>query len=189
MIIIKRYPNRKLYNTEAKQYITLKGVGDLIRDGNDVQVIDHASGEDLTALTLTQIILEQEKEQSGLLSNSLLTSLIQAGTDRISSLQRSLGTSLNFWRQVDEEIKQRVQGLVHQGELTALEGEKLVERLLLQGAHRREESSLKGSGAKVTEQDIDAYLAQRQVPTQEDLKRLYDQLDELSSKLDNIGSD
>ncbi|MGD8735253.1 MAG: polyhydroxyalkanoate synthesis regulator DNA-binding domain-containing protein, partial [Anaerolineae bacterium] len=55
MTRIKRYPNRKLYDTEAKQYITLEGIAALIRQGNEVQVIDHATGEDLTALTLTQI--------------------------------------------------------------------------------------------------------------------------------------
>jgi polyhydroxyalkanoate synthesis repressor PhaR len=57
MPLIKRYPNRKLYDTEAKSYITLEGVAALIRNGEDVQVIDHESGEDLTTLTLTQIIL------------------------------------------------------------------------------------------------------------------------------------
>ncbi len=57
MIIIKRYSNRKLYNTETKQYITLEGLGALIQQGQEIQVIDHISGDDLTALTLIQIIL------------------------------------------------------------------------------------------------------------------------------------
>jgi polyhydroxyalkanoate synthesis regulator protein len=65
MIIIKRYPNRKLYNTEAKQYITLEGVADLIRQGAEIQVVDHASGEDLTAVTLTQIILSRKRSKAG----------------------------------------------------------------------------------------------------------------------------
>ena len=63
-MIIKRYPNRKLYDTEAKQYITLEGIASVIRSGQEVQVIDHVTWEDLTALTLSQIILEQEKRQS-----------------------------------------------------------------------------------------------------------------------------
>lgn len=63
MAIIKRYPNRKLYDTEAKKYITLDGIAELIRDGQEVQVMDHSTGEDLTTLTLTQIIFEQEKEK------------------------------------------------------------------------------------------------------------------------------
>ena len=59
--IIKRYPNRKLYNTETKRYITLDGISTLIKQSNEVQVLDHTTGEDLTTLTLTQIIFEQEK--------------------------------------------------------------------------------------------------------------------------------
>ncbi len=67
MVVIKRYPNRKLYDTIAKQYITLDGVAELVRQGSEIKVVDHASGEDLTAFTLTQIILEQEKKRMGYL--------------------------------------------------------------------------------------------------------------------------
>ena len=68
MPIIKRYPNRKLYDTEAKKYITLDGIAELIRQGEEVVVIDHTTNEDLTAVTLTQIIFEQEKKSSGFLT-------------------------------------------------------------------------------------------------------------------------
>ena len=60
-VLIKRYPNRKLYNTDAKRYITLDTIAELIRDGNDVEVRDHETGEDLTGVTLSQIIFEREK--------------------------------------------------------------------------------------------------------------------------------
>ena len=53
MTIIKRYPNRKLYNTETKKYITLNGISELIRAGDDVQIVDYTTDEDLTAVTLT----------------------------------------------------------------------------------------------------------------------------------------
>jgi len=187
MVLIKRYPNRKLYNTEAKQYITLDGIAELIREGNEVQVIDHASGEDLTALTLTQIILEQEKQQSGVLSNSVLTGLIRASGDRLASLPRSLLSSFNPGRLIDDEIKQRVQALVRQGDLTETEGAEWVEKLHNQGLRLREEQHSKESTFfKIPVPDIEAYLKQHQVPTQDDLKQLYDQLDELAKKLDNF---
>jgi polyhydroxyalkanoate synthesis repressor PhaR len=188
MVIIKRYPNRKLYNTEAKQYITLDGIGGLIRQGTEIQVIDHATGEDLTALTLTQIILEQEKKQSGLLSNSFLTGLIRAGEESLTALQRSLHSSISFWHQIDEEIKQRIQALVRQGELTDSEGKKLVEKLLKQGSRLREEyyPSNKDDISSMSDQDLETYLKQRQIPTQQDLKNLYQQLDELAAKLDEF---
>src|SRR3972149_8774053 len=108
MPVIKRYPNRKLYNTESKKYISLDGVGELIRQGKDIQVIDHTSGEDLTAFTLTQIIAEREKKESGFLPHSILAGLIQTGGDRLSTLQRNLFSSIGFLPQVEEEIRRRV---------------------------------------------------------------------------------
>ena len=104
MPVIKRYPNRKLYDTEAKRYVTLGGIAKLIRQGERVQVLDHASGEDLTTLTLTQIILEQEKRRSGFVPQVVLTGLIQSGGHTLGVLRRTLASSLGLLRQVDEGI-------------------------------------------------------------------------------------
>jgi polyhydroxyalkanoate synthesis repressor PhaR len=180
MVIIKRYPNRKLYNTEAKQYITLEGVADLIRQGAEIQVVDHATGEDLTALTLTQIILEQEKKQSGLLTNSFLTGLIRAGSDRLSAVQRSLMSPASFWHQIDEEIKSRIQALAHQGDLTEKEAKTLIDKMIQQGARQMSRLSTMDEAA------LETYLRQRQVPTHDDLDRLNAQLDELTAKIEEL---
>ncbi len=180
MIVIKRYPNRKLYNTESKQYITLEGIAGLIRQGAEIQVTDHASGEDLTALTLTQIILEQEKKQNGLLSNSFLTNLIRAGEDRLNALQRSLISPGTFWRQIDDEIQKRIQGLVRQGELTDGEGKSLLEKLLQQGKRLRENE------AGVAQEQLENILMRREIPSQEDIQKLNAQLDELNAKIEQM---
>ena len=79
MVLIKRYPNRKLYNTQSRGYVRLESVADLIRQGHEIQVIDHASGEDLTAVLLSQIILVQEKKQAGSAPRAVLAGLVQAG--------------------------------------------------------------------------------------------------------------
>lgn len=178
MILIKRYPNRKLYNTEAKQYITLEGVAALIRQGAEIRVIDHSSGEDLTVLTLTQIILEQERKQSGLLTNAFLTSLIRAGEDRLYALPHNLSRPLPRRRPVDEEIQQRVQWLVQQGELSHREGQRLLEKLLHPGAPRAFPL-----GHLPSEEEIERHLRQRPLPTQEDLVQLHRQLEALSQEV------
>jgi polyhydroxyalkanoate synthesis repressor PhaR len=90
MPVIKRYPNRKLYDTEAKRYVTLDHIALLIQANEEVVVIDYESGEDLTNLTLSQIIFEQEKKGSGLLSRSLLTNLIRTGGDTLDQVRRAL---------------------------------------------------------------------------------------------------
>jgi polyhydroxyalkanoate synthesis repressor PhaR len=174
---IKRYPNRKLYDTEAKQYVTLDGIALLIREGEEVKVVDHASGEDLTALTLTQVILEQEKKRGGFLPQSVLTGLIQAGGDTLSSLRRRLAAPLDMARQVDEEIEQRLQALISRGELAAEEGRRLRDQLLARGPVRPARFGLSGA-------DLEEALNRRQLPTREDLQQVLDELEALTAKVE-----
>ena len=86
MLIIKRYLNRKLYDTQARQYITLERIANLIRQGVQVRVVDHESGEDLTAITLAQVITEQEKKRSGSVPSTALADLIASGAERRNTL-------------------------------------------------------------------------------------------------------
>ncbi len=177
MRIIKRYPNRKLYDTDAKKYVTLNGIAGLIRDGEELQVVDHNSGEDLTAVTLTQIIFEQEKQQSGFLPRSVLTGLIQAGGDKLSTLRRTLASPLDLIHHVDEEIDRRVRMLIRRGDLDEAEGLSLRDKLLgLQSSRRGE----------VSEEQIERVLVEKGVPTQEELRQLEDQLEALVEKLNDI---
>ena len=73
MLTIKRYPNRKFYDTEEKRYITLDDISSRIREGREVQVIDQGTGEEITSVVLTQIIFEQEKKRAGFVPRSVLT--------------------------------------------------------------------------------------------------------------------
>jgi len=59
--LIKKYANRKLYDTQTSHYITLEGIADLVRDGHTIQVVDRDSGQDLTQVVLSQIVLSEEK--------------------------------------------------------------------------------------------------------------------------------
>ncbi|TMB43157.1 MAG: hypothetical protein E6J53_09065 [Chloroflexi bacterium] len=59
--LIKKYANRKLYDTRTSRYITLDGIAQLVRDGHDIRVVDRDNGNDLTQVTLSQIVLSEEK--------------------------------------------------------------------------------------------------------------------------------
>jgi BMFP domain-containing protein YqiC len=59
--LIKKYANRKLYDTQTSRYITLEGISELVRDGHDIQVVDRDTGRDLTPLILSQIVVGEEK--------------------------------------------------------------------------------------------------------------------------------
>src|SRR5271165_1868282 len=75
-IVIKKYPNRRLYDTAASRYINLEDIAGFIREGKDLQVVDAQTGEDLTRLTLTQIIVDDAKQQPTGLPLELLRQLI-----------------------------------------------------------------------------------------------------------------
>jgi polyhydroxyalkanoate synthesis repressor PhaR len=75
--LIKRYDNRKLYDTETSEYVSLSDIADLVRSGKTVEVVDNATGEDITAQTLTQIILEEGKSGREVISSDLLHTLLR----------------------------------------------------------------------------------------------------------------
>ena len=76
---IKRYANRKLYDTERSSYVTLDEIADMVKGGEDVRIIDNRTGEDLSSVTLAQIVFEEEKKQNSVLSLSALRDIIQTG--------------------------------------------------------------------------------------------------------------
>ncbi|HEX9800449.1 MAG TPA: polyhydroxyalkanoate synthesis regulator DNA-binding domain-containing protein [Thermoanaerobaculia bacterium] len=83
--LIKRYESRKLYDTEESRYVSLDEVADWIREGQDVRVLDNATGGDVTAQTLTQIILDEGRRGTSLLPSELLHDLVRAGQQAVES--------------------------------------------------------------------------------------------------------
>lgn len=179
MPVIKRYPNRKLYDTETKRYVTLNEIAALIRAGEEVIVVDHATDEDLTAVTLSQIIFEQEKQHAGFLPKAVLTNLVRAGGDTISSLRKGLSLPLDLWRQVDEEIDRRLQDLAARGEIAREEAMRLRSKLL-SPIHFGEDTEFD------EEERIERLLDSHGVPSREELERLHAELQVLSAKLDGM---
>lgn len=89
--IIKRYQNRKLYDTQQSCYVTLDDIAKMIRSSEDVMVIDNKTKNDITAATLTQIIFEAEKKASQYAPLFTLREIIQNGNGSISSFLAKLG--------------------------------------------------------------------------------------------------
>ena len=84
--IIKRYANRKLYDTQHSRYVTLDQIAEMIRGGDDVKIVDNKTKEDLTSVTLAQIIFEEEKRQKSFLPLQAMRNIIQSGGESISQL-------------------------------------------------------------------------------------------------------
>lgn len=194
MPLIKRYPNRKLYDTEAKRYITLDQIAELVRTGKDVQVVDHESGDDLTNLTLTQIILDQEKKRDeGFLPRSLLTSLIRTGGGAIEGVRRSVQSGLEVANSVNPlrgelaRIESVIEALLQQGKITAEQAQSLLSPRSSTSSTGPNAGANAGAGASADAQGgMNELLHRLNVPTQDDLAELQQQLAALNSRLDAL---
>jgi polyhydroxyalkanoate synthesis repressor PhaR len=107
MKTIKRYPNRKLYDTERSRYITLDEIGVFLRSGGEVQVVDSRTGEDITAVTLAQVLLGEEKKSRPAVPIQRLIGLLQTGGEFIKGKLGSPVTSLR------DEAEKTMQRLMH----------------------------------------------------------------------------
>ena len=92
--IIKRYANRKLYDTEHSRYVTLDQISEMIRAGDDVKIVDNKTKEDLTTVTLAQIIFEEEKKQRSFLPLGAMRNIIQSGGQWFAEAQRRVQSIL-----------------------------------------------------------------------------------------------
>ena len=114
-ILIKRYANRKLYNTQTSRYITLKGIAELIEANEDVRVIDNETGEDITSVALSQILVDSERE-GRTVSRTLLSDLIQRGGD---VLYGAIRRSVEDASEGIDDFQRGMRKLVHQREGTS----------------------------------------------------------------------
>lgn len=104
--VIKKYPNRRLYDTELSRYITLSNIRELVMNGVSFQVIDTNSNEDLTRSILLQIMLEEESGGEPLFSSTMLSQIIRfyGGTTQ-NIFSRYLEESLSLFVQQQEQLK------------------------------------------------------------------------------------
>jgi polyhydroxyalkanoate synthesis repressor PhaR len=110
--IIKRYGNRKLYDTSESRYVTLEEIARYVRDGEDVTVVENETGEDLTALAFAQIILEEERRKSGFLSLPVLRQLVQHGEEALQGIRAQVDRSMGAIGEIGERAGRRVQEIV-----------------------------------------------------------------------------
>ena len=118
-IQIKRYANRKLYDLSARRYVTLDGVGALVEQGHDICVTDNRTGQDVTVLVLSQIIVEQAKSRPESLSEALLSGLIRAPGDILALVGRMASAPVDLLAVRKEGLLAATKG-EGQGQLHAL---------------------------------------------------------------------
>lgn len=137
--LIKKYSNRKLYDTEASRMLTLSELTNYIKEGIDFQVIDNETGEDITDLTLVQILLEIVKDRKEFSSAPyILRELIKSGKSTvIEFIKNSLIASVEAISLTEKKAREIVRSLIDKKKISEKEGEEL-KKILIEAARERE---------------------------------------------------
>jgi polyhydroxyalkanoate synthesis repressor PhaR len=107
-ILIKRYANRKLYNTKSSRYITLKGIAELLDEGEEVRVVDNETGEDITSVALSQILVDNERSNTRP-SQGLLSQIMERGGDVLyDALKKGMGDATDRIGELEDRFRRIV---------------------------------------------------------------------------------
>ncbi len=126
-LIIKRYGNRRLYNTETRTYINYQDLAKIVRDGSDVQVVDSTTKEDVTKAVLIQVILEEEKNKKTILPTEFLFQLLRSREDSMQDFFKNhLAASFNAYLKTKEEFDNRFRSMLEMATQAPQMWEKLI---------------------------------------------------------------
>ena len=126
-LIIKRYGNRRLYNTETRSYVNYEELAKLVRDGQDIKVIDSTTKEDVTKAVLIQMILEEEKNKKTILPTEFLFQLLRSREDSMQDFFKNhLSASFNAYLKTKEEFDNRFRSMLEMATQAPQMWEKLI---------------------------------------------------------------
>jgi len=180
--IIKKYSNRKLYDTKEKRYVNLSEVSRLIQEGVDLKVIDNKTKEDITSLVLAQIIVEQEKTKKIMLPSILspLKLLKRGGGDMFKLGRKMFLAGLGMLSLTKERANEIAQELIKKGELSQSESKGFVIDLL-DKAEKEKDKLL-----KKIRPEIEKSLEKMDFASKKYVDNLEKKIDELGEKIDKL---
>ena len=179
MVIIKKYANRRLYNTESSSYITLEHLAQMTRDGRDFKVIDAKSEDDITHTVLTQIIMDEENRGQTMLPVSFLRQLISLYGDSMQAMvPQYLEASMEAFRRNQTQFRSAMEGAFAGGPFA-----EIAKRNLEMFEAAASAFKVKGGGAPTATTSPAAPAAAKE----DELAALKEQLAGLQAKLDKLG--
>jgi polyhydroxyalkanoate synthesis repressor PhaR len=175
VVIIKKYANRRLYDTESSSYITLERLAEMVRQKRDFKVVDAKTGEDITHNVLTQIIMDEESRGKTMLPINFLRQLIGMYGDSMQSMvPQYLEASLEAFQKNQSQFRDALAGAFTGGPLAELARRNME---LFQAAAGKGGAAPAGSGGE----------AKGDNGREEEISRLKAQLAEMQSKIDKLG--
>ncbi|HVH05430.1 MAG TPA: polyhydroxyalkanoate synthesis regulator DNA-binding domain-containing protein [Myxococcota bacterium] len=176
-VLIKRYANRKLYNTQSSRYITLKGIADLLEGGEEVRVVDNESGEDITSITLSQILVDTERANRAVPGN-LLSGLFQRGGDALyEALSRGVDDASERLEDFQRTMRKLLRVRHEQDAAAALDGVETGDRARDWIAFSPPDLD------QLVQRAIERVLKMLDLPTRSDIDALNARLDRLTEAL------
>jgi len=131
MYLIKKYANRKLYDTTDKKYITMSRLSDIIKSGKDVSIVDNNTGVDLTPAIVSNLIAKDNGAKDKTISSSVLFQLVRKGGDALTDYtKRHFALWHGAFSLAEDEIDKLLKKLVKNKEISKLEGKRLKEEIV-----------------------------------------------------------
>ncbi len=177
-VTIKKYANRRLYNTETSSYITLDTLSQMIRDGRDFRVVDAKSNEDITHNILTQIIMEEEGRGKAMLPAGFLRQLISLYGDSMQSMvPQYLEASMDAFQRNQSQFRQMLEGAFTGGPFEEL--------------HKRNMAMFEAAAGILTpgakKEEAEPAKPQTNAQKDDEIAALQAQLASLQAKVDKLG--
>ena len=186
MVLIKRYANRKLYDCDKKKYVTLEEIFEGINHGEQIRVIDHLSGEDLTTQIMAQIIQKQKLNSKGAFSRALLEEIIRSISGSPANRELQVTISHQISRMIEVELEKRLLTMENKGLLSPQQTELLRAELL---SNLPAQFGLAGKPEEailITSSELEQCLDSFGLPSQDDVSILNQQLQDLFRKVENL---
>lgn len=167
--MIKKYQNRKLYDTKNSCYITLEDIAKMVKMGEEVRVIDNKTKNDVTSIILTQILVDQEKATKSILPLTMLRDIIQKGEGSLFDfIQRYVLLGVNSTQEKMAEAERYINRLVDRGDLSKSEAKALLKEV--------------ENAPETNQEDFDSFVANRVT----DAVRNASSLSTIQTKMDTI---
>lgn len=189
MRIIKRYANRRLYDTESSQTITQTDLSELVKKGIEIKVVEANSGKDITVPVLGRMAVDQTTHwKNGKSSKELFKAIIiQGGEKSMSILKSTILASIGAYQVTKEKAEKIIDDLIKKGELDKSQRKKAVMELLKKADKSTSEFRKKvSSEASKVGKDVSDFAKRMQPAMQEDLKKLESKVDSLAAQLRKI---
>lgn len=178
---IKRYANRKLYDTTDKKYITLGQIADLIKAGEEVVIVDNTTGKDITAATITQLLARDDQAETGEGAANVLIQMIRKGPETVLDYGKKY---LSLWQRAlttaEGELDRLVNRLVREKELSEAEGSRIKREIV---GHAEDFKLWIG---KKIDQRISEAMQMMNLATKDHVDRLANQVKTLSRKVEKM---